>query len=219
MRIYLNIKSDNCTIPFSHQHLLVGTIHKWLGWNQLHGNKALFSFSRIEKGKSTSEGLKLGDFCSMYFSAHDDTVIKNLIRGIQTAPTMFNKLNVTDILIQENPDFSNQNYFSLGSPVFIKRNTGDTKTKHFIYSEKESSELLIETLKTKMKVAGISDDTLEIYFDQAYPNPQVKLIDYNGIKNRVNWCPVIINGKPETKLFAWNVGLGNSTGIGFGAIK
>jgi CRISPR/Cas system endoribonuclease Cas6 (RAMP superfamily) len=35
----------------------------------------------------------------------------------------------------------------------------------------------------------------------------------------VNWCPIIIKGKPETKLFAWNVGLGNSTGIGFGAIK
>jgi CRISPR/Cas system endoribonuclease Cas6 (RAMP superfamily) len=29
---------------------------------------------------------------------------------------------------------------------------------------------------------------------------------------------VIIEGKPETKLFAWDVGIGNSTGIGFGAI-
>ena len=214
MRIHLKIKSQNCIIPFSHQHLLVGTIHKWLGWNQLHGNKALFSFSRIEKAKSTNEGLKLGETCSMNFSAHDNTVIKDLIRGIQTDPTMFNELKVSDIIIQENPDLSNQNYFLLGSPVFVKRNIADNKTKHFIFSEKETGELLKETLKTKMKLVDLFDDTLEIYFDPNFLNPQVKLIDYNGIKNRVNWCPVIINGKPETKLFAWNVGLGNSTGIG-----
>jgi CRISPR-associated endoribonuclease Cas6 len=45
------------------------------------------------------------------------------------------------------------------------------------------------------------------------------MIIYKGIANKANWCPVIIKGRPETKLFAWNVGLGNSTGIGFGAIK
>ena len=70
-----------------------------------------------------------------------------------------------------------------------------------------------------MKKVGLEDDRLEISFDLKYPKAGTKLIDYSGIKNRANWCPVIIKGKPETKLFAWNVGLGNSTGIGFGAIQ
>ena len=43
--------------------------------------------------------------------------------------------------------------------------------------------------------------------------------NYNGVENKASWCPVIVEGKPETKAFAWNVGLGNSTGIGLGAIK
>jgi CRISPR/Cas system endoribonuclease Cas6 (RAMP superfamily) len=30
---------------------------------------------------------------------------------------------------------------------------------------------------------------------------------------------VIIKGTPEQLAFAWNVGLGNSTGIGFGALN
>jgi CRISPR-associated endoribonuclease Cas6 len=63
------------------------------------------------------------------------------------------------------------------------------------------------------------DDNLEIRFEKNYSKAKTKLIAYNGIKNKTNWCPVIIKGKPETKFFAWNVGLGNSTGIGFGAIK
>lgn len=45
------------------------------------------------------------------------------------------------------------------------------------------------------------------------------LIDYRGVKNKASWCPIRIIGNAETKLFAWNAGIGNSTGIGFGAIK
>lgn len=41
---------------------------------------------------------------------------------------------------------------------------------------------------------------------------------YNGIGNRTSWCPVRIQGKPETKVFAWATGIGNSTGAGFGSI-
>jgi CRISPR-associated endoribonuclease Cas6 len=76
-----------------------------------------------------------------------------------------------------------------------------------------------ETLQTKMNDAGITDDTFNIRFETTYPKAGTKMITYNGVQNKANWCPVIIEGKPETKLFAWNVGLGNSTGIGFGAIK
>ena len=70
-----------------------------------------------------------------------------------------------------------------------------------------------------MKKIGLIDKTLSIQFEANYPNSRTKKITYKGVQNRANWCPVIIEGKPETKLFAWNVGLGNSTGIGFGAIK
>jgi CRISPR-associated endoribonuclease Cas6 len=70
-----------------------------------------------------------------------------------------------------------------------------------------------------MKLAGLSEDSsLRIQFDTSAVGIRTKLIDYRGIKNRVSLCPVIVEGKPETQVFAWNVGLGSSTGIGFGAI-
>lgn len=69
-----------------------------------------------------------------------------------------------------------------------------------------------------MREAGLEDDTLDIRFDTSYNKKKLKLVRYHGIGNKASICPVIIKAKPETKLFAWNVGLGNSTGIGFGAI-
>ncbi len=218
MRIHLKIYSGNNIIPFNHQHLLVGTIHKWLGWNELHGNVALFSFSRLEKGENTKDGLKLGKYSSLFFSAHDKEIIKSLIRGIQNDPEMFNSLMVSEIILEEDPDLSNRDYFYIASPVLVKRKEGE-RNRHFLFKEPESDTWLKETLLTKMKLAGLEDDTLEIQFDRENPRAATKLINYKEIKNRANWCPVIIKGKPETKLFAWNVGIGNSTGIGFGAIK
>ena len=46
-----------------------------------------------------------------------------------------------------------------------------------------------------------------------------KFPDGKGIENRASICPLIIIAKPETIAFTWNVGIGNSTGIGFGAIS
>lgn len=218
MRIHLKIYSGNNTIPFSHQHLLVGTIHKWIGWNEQHGKMALFSFSRLEKGEASQKGLKLGKYSIFFISAHDDAMIKTLIKGIQTDPEMFNGLSVNEIVIEENPNLSEKNCFYLASPVLIKRNVGE-KIKHYIFNDADANKYLKETMQNKMKVAGIDDDSFDIKFDNSYAMPSTKLIDYDGVKNRANWCPVLIKGKPETKLFIWNVGVGNSTGIGFGAIK
>lgn len=218
MRIHLSIGAPEKPLPFDHQHLLVGTIHKWLGWNEEHGKVSLYSFSRLEGGKVTKAGLLFEKGISFFFSSHYPEQIQKLISGIQTDRTMFNGLEVSEILMQEDPDLTGRELFFPGSPVFIKRKNGE-KIDHILYDDPRAGSYLKETMITKMEHAGLKDDTLEISFDAAYRKAGSKMVNYNGIKNKANWCYVIINGKPETKLFAWNVGLGNSTGIGFGAIK
>jgi len=218
MRINLKIQPTRQIIPFNHQHLLVGTIHKWLGWNEEHGRISLYSFSRLAGGKAGSDGLAFEQESSLFFSSHDAVLIKRLITGIQTDPMMFHGLNVHELIIQEDPDLTCRESFLVGSPIFIKRREG-SNIDHILFNDPRASNCLVETLKSKMKVAGLSDDSLNISFMSDYPKASTKKIDYNGVENRASWCPVIIKGKPETKLFAWNVGLGNSTGIGFGAIE
>lgn len=218
MRVQLIIQSSNSVIPFDHQPLLTGAIHKWLRWNDEHGKVSLYSFSRLEGGKAIKTGLKFEKETSFFFSAHHSDLIKQLISGIQIDPSMFHGLIVSDIILQEEPDLSRRDLFFVASPIFIKRKVGE-KIDHILFNDQRASACLKETLQTKMNEAEIIDDAFEIHFDTTYPKAGTKKITYNGVENKANWCPVFINGKPETKLFAWNVGLGNSTGIGFGAIK
>jgi CRISPR-associated endoribonuclease Cas6 len=95
----------------------------------------------------------------------------------------------------------------------------DEKDIHYTFENENSGKLLEETLLHKMELAGLpKDETLRIQFDNSSAGAKTKIVDYRGIKSKVNLCPVIIEGKLETKVFTWNVGLGNSTGIGYGAI-
>lgn len=218
MRAHLKIKTGISILPFNHQHLLVGTIHKWLGWNDIHGKISLYSFSRLDGGKATKTGLRYDNETSFFFSAYDPELIKKLVAGIQTDNSMFNGLYVTEIILQEDPDLSDRELFFVASPVLIKRKV-DERIEHITYNDPRSNSCLKETIETKMKVVGIFDDTFDVKFEKTYPKAKTQLVSYNGIDNKANWCPIILKGKPKTKLFAWNVGLGNSTGIGFGAIK
>lgn len=218
MRVHINITAKKATIPFNHQHLLTGTIHKWLGWNNEHGKISLYSFSQLEDGKVIPEGLQFDLGTSFFFSSHKPELIKKIISGIQSDPTMFHGLVVSEVILQEDPELTDRELFFVASPIFIKRRVGE-KVDHIIYSDPRANECLKETLQSKMSIAGITDESFDICFDTNYSKAGTKKITYNGVQNRASWCPVIIKGSPETKLFAWNVGLGNSTGIGFGAIK
>jgi CRISPR-associated endoribonuclease Cas6 len=218
MRLHLKIKSSNQTIPFDHQPLLVGCIHKWLGWNDVHGNVALFSFSRLDGCKATNDGFLFRNGSTFFISTFDTDMVKQLIKGIQNDPVMFHGLTVDEIIIEQDPDLTERDLFFTASPILISRRIND-KIEQIFYDDPRASQFLKETIKTKMDKAGISDDGFDIRFDTTYHKAGTKMVTYKGIKNRASWCPVVITGNPKIKRFIWNVGLGNSTGIGFGAIK
>ena len=218
MRLHIKIKTYHQIVPFNHQHLLTGILHKWLGWNQEHGDLSLYSFSRLEGGHKAKDGLLFENGSSFFFSAWDENMAKRLIKGIQNDPTMFNGMQVSEVIIQPTPDLTEKELFYPASPIFIKRYK-EQNTEHITYNDPRASQCLKETLENKMQKAGLADETLDVHFDLSYHRAGTKLVTYKNIKNRANWCPVIIHGKPETKAFAWDVGLGNSTGVGFGAVK
>ena len=45
MRIYLRTTPNDVIVPFDYQQKIVGTIHKWLGNNEIHDKISLYSFS------------------------------------------------------------------------------------------------------------------------------------------------------------------------------
>lgn len=218
MRISLKISSNTEPVSFEHQQKLVGVIHKWIGHNDLHGRLSLYSFSRLFGARLRVNSLDFPCGATMFISFWDESVARRVIGSITQDPSMFCGMQVKEINLCGTPDFSDRDLFYCGSPIFIKRNLDDGTIRQYNFSDEESGQLMKETLETKMRMAGLEDDTLEVKFDLSYGKKRLKLINYHNVGNKVNVCPVMIKGKPETKLFAWNVGIGNCTGIGFGAI-
>jgi CRISPR-associated endoribonuclease Cas6 len=125
-------------------------------------------------------------------------------------------VSIASIELKETPVFSTKETFFAISPVLVnEKATTDKKEnhKHLTYEDNASSECLTRTMKWKLRQAGIPDDGVRVYFDKLMQQPRTKIVEYDRTKYRVNFCPVTVEGTPEQVAFAWNVGVGNSTGI------
>ena len=219
MRLYLKLSKADKIVDFNYQPLLTGCIHKWLGKDNLqHGKVSLYSFSWLQNVDVVKTGIKTKNGSYFMLSLYDVSLIKTIISNILDDPDMFFGIKVTDIKIQNTPIFSEKERFLLASPVLIKRYV-ENRDVHYTFLDEKSGEYMRETLRTKAKIAGLNSDTLKVYFDKSYHSPKTKVISYKGIQNKANFCPIIIEGTPELIAFAWNVGIGNCTGIGFGSLK
>lgn len=219
MRIYLKLSTSKDVLPYNYQHYLTGAIHKWIGSeNELHDSASLYSFSWLEYVNTVKEGVRTKDGSYFFISAYDVSIIKRIVKGIRNDASLCFGVYVREIQIIDDPEFSNKEVFQAASPVFIKRRF-DNNEKHISYNDPNAATYLTETLQKKLKLADLAADGVRVSFDKNYPSARTKIISYKTIGNKVNICPVIIEGTKEQIAFAWNVGVGNSTGIGFGALK
>ncbi|UPK72083.1 CRISPR-associated endoribonuclease Cas6 [Chitinophaga filiformis] len=219
MRLYLQITRSTETVPFNYQHYLTGALHKWIGAeNDIHDKTSLYSFSWLQQVNTNADGIRTTDRSSFFISAYDDKLIKKILYGIRQDPVIGFGIKVSGVQITAPPAFSNKEIFRTASPILIKKRQ-DNNEKHIEYNDPHAGKYLTEVLQKKLTIAGLSGEGLSIGFDMTYPSPRTKIVKYKEIGNRVNICPVIIEGSPEQIEFAWHVGVGNSTGIGFGALK
>jgi CRISPR-associated endoribonuclease Cas6 len=217
MRIYLKLSSNFESVPFEHNAILTGILNRWISDAKIHDNLSLYSFSGLRGGIANKDSLNFPQGGEWFISAYDSRLILKIIQQIKIHPYLAFGMMVKEIMVFKTPIFTTIERFKLATPVFIKRTVG-RKCIHYLFNNYESDHLLTETMKNKLDYVGIHDELICISFDRSYKNPKTKLISYKGINNRVNWCPIIIKGKPETIAFAWQVGIGNSTGIGFGSL-
>lgn len=219
MRIYLNLKRNNKIVPYNYQNLLAGAIHKWLGKdNSEHGQAGVLSFSWLQNTKATNEGINLSDDSFFFISAWDDSIIKKIVSGILDDPTMFCGIIVNGVQIANAPEFENSTRFLMASPVLLKwRDNGILR--YVTIEDEDFEEKLNINFKNKLQNTGLNTNGFKISIDPDSTYRQTKMVTYNGIKNRASLVPIVIEGTTEQITFAWSVGLGNSTGIGFGALK
>lgn len=217
MRLHFYLTPNTQTVPFNYQHFLIGTFHKWMEWNEIHDEISLYSLSWLQCGKMAKDGFNFPNGAKWFISFWDEEIGKQLIMSAMKNPDVCCGMVVKEIQMQDTPQFSSKEKFIASSPVFIRKYDENRKATHLLYDNEEADFYLTETLKKKLKTANLDYD-VKVSFDKKYHSSKTKLVKINGIKSRANFCPVIIEGNPEAVRFAWNVGIGHSTGCGFGAI-
>jgi CRISPR-associated endoribonuclease Cas6 len=218
MRIYLRLSKNKELIPFNYQSFLTGALHKWVGQeNMEHGNVSLYSFSWLQHIDTTAKGINLKNGSYFFISAYDDALIKTVVKGIMADSSAFFGSSVLAVEMKETPVFSDVWRFTVASPVLIRRFDGEND-QHIGFDDEKASFYLTETMQRKLALAGLPAEHIKVRFDGDFPHPRTKVITYKGIGNRANLCPVVVEGTPEQVAFVWNAGVGNSTGIGFGAL-
>src|SRR5699024_10074346 len=219
MRVYLRLRRNTQTIPFNYQELLTGTIHKRIRKeNEFQGESGPYSFSWLQNTKANKNGIDLKKDAYFFISSRNENLLKKIIKSILEDPEMFNGISVIDIQIQNTPEFTSSENFLMASPVLLKEKQDD-EIRHITLIDDDFEEALTNNLKRKLDKVGIGSEGVIVNLDPETSYRQTKLVSYKGIKNKTSLAPITIMGTPEQIAFAWTNGLGNSTGIGFGALK
>jgi len=117
---------------------------------------------------------------------------------------------------------NNQIRFFTQSPVLLKEHSKVSKfTKYYTFKDVDSitSQMMKRVVIKKANDLNkqFDENDFDVFFDQQYLKKKVKSIQINGIHNKASACPVIVETKnPEIAKFIYDVGIGHSTGCGFG---
>ena len=221
MRLNLYLEAS-AALPFDHLPVLKSAFHRWAGHNEvLHDGLSLYSLSWLRGGRAGRGSIHFRDGAHWAISAHDPTLIHEIISGVVRDPDLGLGLRVREARIQTLPDFQpGEQGFRVLSPVFIKWDTEIGKpADHLTYLDGDrANQVLTDTLRRKLRQAGLDDTGAAVRFDRAYPGAKTKLFQYKAVQCRASQCPVIVTGTAEQIKFAWCVGVGHSTGLGCGAL-
>ena len=229
MRLHLKLSPNTAPVPFDHLHQLTGTLHKWLGENDVHDGLSLYSFGWLHGGRKRTDRPKEFEYGYLTFpsgaewsvSFFSDEAADRVRKGIRKDPLVTNGMRVFEIREQITPDFGPAARFLVDGAVLTRRNRNDGGRDHLTFEDSAADTTLTRTLRRKIETAGLGDghDQVTVGFDRDYRKARTKLVTIKGIEYRTSECPVIIEGTPEAVQTAWLVGVGEMTGMGLGALR
>ncbi|AMR26249.1 hypothetical protein A0257_03490 [Hymenobacter psoromatis] len=221
MRLHLYLTASQVVL-FDYLPTLKSSFHRWAGHDEgLHDGLSLYSYAWLRGGRAGRGGIRFAEGASWFISAPDETLIHALVAGVVRAPDLGLGLRVADVRLQRAPEFAaGEQPFRVASPVFIKHETERGKpADHLLPGHPRADELLTATLRHKLRQAGLDDAGAAVRFDPTFiAAAKTKLFKYQQVQCRASVCPVLVAGSAEQIGFAWEVGVGHSTGIGCGAL-
>lgn len=226
MRFCIRLSKNVETIPFNYYYQLAGIFHNWVGPNDLHDLMSLYNVGALHDRRTHvhAKGLEFPSGADWTIGVYNEEIAERLIAGLLLKPFEFYGMKILHVKRQEPPVFkTSTNYYWASAPILTrwKAQPGQSR-EHLIYTDPRTTVTLTQTLRHKADEAGLAmywkEDT-HVAFDKEYPKAKTKLIKVKNTENRANLCPVIINAHEKIQYLSWVVGVGDSTGIGFGSLN
>ena len=222
MRIRINFTKNTTPVSINNQSLVNGYIHKCLGVNNpFHDAKNDYCISSLQGGKLNISDNTLtfdkGGFITVT-SLNSDFINKILI-GILSNTDFIHGMKFAGIDYINESFINGWNHFATLSPFLIKKSLGDKKCE-FITLKSDNFEKLVKEYLIK-KLTAINSTLDLTNFDVKGPNHpshKVKSILVKHIISRANQCQISIHTNKKVAELLYNIGLGQSTGSGFGTI-
>lgn len=219
-RLHLSLTGNTASVPFTYIAQTVGRLHAWIGDNDVHDGLSLYSVSWLIGGRVRGGALQFPNGAVWRLSFANPGLADRVQSGILADPSVAFGMHVFDVAVQPPPRFSTPYRFEVDSPVLTRRNRDDGGRDHLAWDDPDADETLTRTFRRKLEAAGLDMEGARMAFDRTYPGAKTKVVTPKpGLQFKANVCPVLVSGTTEAVQFAWLVGAGEQTGMGFGALR
>lgn len=222
MRLKISFSKNTSDVKVNNQSLINSWIHKCLGVNNVYHNvKSDYNISHLYGGKLNADKQTLsfenGGF--LIISSKNNEFINKMLVGIINNAELINGMKFSGVdYINEN-FLDGWNHFSTLSPFIIKNYTSKKIYKFLTLKDPGFEQQVKSYLINKLSKI---DPTLELSnFDvkiPEHPNHKIKKIMIKNVINTANQCQISIFTNKKVAELLYNIGVGQSTGSGFGCI-
>ena len=220
MKIQIKLSPNHSPIPFDYPHKLAGVLHKWLGEaNKWHGVRSLYGFSALGGGSMKDGALDFPAGATWQIGFPEQEGILNMMKGMMMDREVFYGMKVRDVREIAAPDFGMLHRFVVNSPILLRSPRPDGSQEHILWTAPNADDLLTARARKKLDEAGLLEEPIWVKFDRRYFSPKEKVVTIKGIKMKGSICPIEASGSPRALKFLWEVGAGELTGMGFGALR
>lgn len=218
MRIIITFKPSMIEIPAKENiNLVKSYLHKLIGENnKYHGKPSLYSITPLMRGKynKKNKSFSFPNGTYIIFSTIDQELMDVVLSNIYEI-NFGNNLELFGVDVIEESFTDGNNYVTTLSPILLR----DGNHKEITYLNKDKFETLLteKTIKKLYHVdkkLNLKDFSIKLTNDDTYN--KINIIPVNKIPNTASKCNLVINTNKRVMKILYNLGLGISTGCGFG---
>jgi CRISPR-associated endoribonuclease Cas6 len=218
MRIRINLTYPTADVPVNNQHFMNGFIFESFGKDcDLHDTFSDYNISSLQGGtlKNDKKHIEFKNGNPYFYISGSDSFVNFAIEAFENSTASVFGMRYDSIGIDE--DFVVNTYFDsivTISPIIVKAKNG----RKITFKDDEWLDRLTQNCVNKLQHLNIVDPTFKLEVVNPHKAKE-KCVWVGDIFNVCSNVRLKVFGRPGTRKALYNLGLGGSTGSGFGSIK